>query len=314
MAKTIIALGEILWDMLPDGPMLGGAVFNFAYRATTLGDRTLFVSRVGRDNYGNQARAAAKALGMELKHLQQDESLPTGTVRVTLGPGGEPDYFIVPEVAYDNIEATSELLADASECDCVCYGTLVQRSDKTRRALRRLLAEAQGATKFCDINLRKDCHSPETIAESLEWADILKLNGDEATELAGRFGMPSDDPPELAARLLDRFAIETAVITFGPCGALARSAGGELAYVPGFRANVTDTCGSGDAFSAGFLHNLLAGGSLTACCTLGNALGALVATQAGATQVIDPGAIDRFLAEPPERVIQPGLESLVAGE
>src|SRR5204863_8517389 len=110
MQKTVLSFGETLWDLLPSGPALGGAPFNFAYRVNSLGDRGLVVTRLGRDDYGRKALDQLTALGMEAIHAQLDHSRATGTVQVSLDGKHNPEFLIVPDVAYDFIEVTHESL------------------------------------------------------------------------------------------------------------------------------------------------------------------------------------------------------------
>mgnify|MGYP000032264469 CR=1 FL=1 len=128
MRKTILSFGEILWDLLPGGAKLGGAPFNFACRAGHLGDRAVMVSRLGRDQPGKEAFDQIRSLGMETIGVQWDDDHPTGTVEVSFDADGNPDYVIIPDVAYDYTEATDELIALAASADCVCFGTLAQRA------------------------------------------------------------------------------------------------------------------------------------------------------------------------------------------
>jgi fructokinase len=51
----ILGIGEVLWDLLPDGPRLGGAPANFAVMAARLGNHSVLLSRLGRDNLGGKA-------------------------------------------------------------------------------------------------------------------------------------------------------------------------------------------------------------------------------------------------------------------
>ena len=69
---------------------------------------------------------------------------------------------------------------------------------------------------------------------------------------------------------------------------------GEEAYEPGYKVKVVDPIGSGDAFSAGFMHKILRKANLWEACTYGNILGALATTKPGATYPISPGHIDEF--------------------
>ena len=306
--KTILALGEVLWDLLPDGPRLGGALFNLAARVNRLGDRALMVSRLGRDTLGDEALAAVRSLGLDTALLQRDDVHPTGTVQVSFDDKGIPDYFIVPEVAYDYVQAEAALEEVVTQADCFCFGTLVQRTAGTRETLRQLLARAERCLKVLDINLRKDCYSREIVEYSLGHADLLKLNDEEVRMLDELLAVHAGNPVAFCTAIMGRYRLEHCLVTFGEDGALAISRSGETIYEPGYRVDVVDTLGSGDAFTAGFVHKFLHGATVRQACRFGNALGALVATQAGGTEPVAPEAIARFENDGAERSVLPELE------
>jgi len=199
MRKLILSFGETLWDVFPSGPVLGGAPLNLAYRLNSLGDRAIIVTRLGRDEYGARALDQIAALGMESIHVQANDVRPTGTVQVTLDDKGNPDFQIVPGVAYDFIEVTGELLELATTADCFCFGTLAQRSPASRHSLLRLLEAATRSLKFLDLNLRKDCFFRETISASLKAADVVKMNLQEAHYLAELFEVSLSSLPDFCA-------------------------------------------------------------------------------------------------------------------
>ncbi|MBZ0257879.1 hypothetical protein K8I31_17580, partial [bacterium] len=186
-AKTIVAFGEVLWDLLPSGPQLGGAPFNFCYRAHSLGMNAAMISRLGRDDLGKQAHQRLVELGVSDTCVQWDEDRPTGTVKIELDQDNQPDYYIVPDVAYDFIQANGAALHAAQSADCICYGTLAQRHETSRETLKKLLSAAENAVKLYDINLRKKCYTKELITASLQQANIMKLNEDEAWLLRDMF-------------------------------------------------------------------------------------------------------------------------------
>ncbi|MFO8006332.1 MAG: carbohydrate kinase [Candidatus Brocadiia bacterium] len=307
MAKSVLAYGETLWDLLPGGPQLGGAPFNFAYRVQSLRDLAHIVTRLGTDELGRRAADRIDELGMDTRFVQWDEEAPTGTVEVDLDDPNNPDFHIVPDVAYDHIEATDELRDAAAEADCLCFGTLVQRTETSRETLEELLAQAGGAVKLLDINLRRNCYNRHTVTVSLKHSDVLKLNDDEVAELDEMLELGTADVPEFARVMIEEWALTDCVVTFGERGAFAASAEGQQVYCPGYRVDLVDTCGSGDAFSAGFIHLLLRGHLLAECCELGNALGALVATKDGATAPISLDEVEAFLQQEHERIADPGL-------
>ncbi|MGD0757998.1 MAG: PfkB family carbohydrate kinase, partial [Candidatus Sulfotelmatobacter sp.] len=72
MKKTVVGLGEVLWDLLPEATHLGGAPANFAYITSLMGDRGVVASRVGADARGQEARRRMEALGLPVTFLQTD--------------------------------------------------------------------------------------------------------------------------------------------------------------------------------------------------------------------------------------------------
>jgi fructokinase len=294
---TIVSFGEVLWDLLPTGPVLGGAPFNFAYRAGTLGHRALIASRLGKDDDGRAAFSRIAELGMDTGFIQWDPAHSTGTVPVSFDSGGHHDFTITPDAAYDFIEPEERLVRLAAGADCFCYGTLASRSAVSRETLNTLLDTYAGGFALLDLNLRKDCWNDAQVAASIEGADILKLNDQELLTVDRIYGLPAGTPAEKAARLLSLTDLRYLVVTLGEGGAFAVSRDAAMIYEPGFAVTPVDTIGSGDAFTAGFIHALLSRRPLPEALRLGNALGALVTGQRGATEPLGPGRIDSMLAE-----------------
>jgi fructokinase len=291
MGRTVLAFGELLWDVFPNGEVLGGAPANFCYRVNGLGHDGWLVTRLGKDDRGKRAAEVVRANGMSLNYVQWDEKYPTGSVPVELDATGSPTFTILPNVAYDQIEITSELLALATMADCICFGTLIQRAETSRRTLQAMLDAAPQALKVLDLNLRKDCYTEDTIAGSLARADVLKLNEGEAEILARMFGLP-DAFASFAPAAVEQWDLTVCVVTLGAKGVVAANDRGEFAQRPGHKVNVVDTIGAGDAFTAGFLHCHFEGRPLEACCDFANALGALVSETRGGTAPIKVEAIE----------------------
>ncbi|MSU04908.1 MAG: carbohydrate kinase [Pedosphaera sp.] len=284
-SNKVIAFGEIIWDILPTGRVLGGAPANFATRLQSLGYEVTLVSRVGRDDLGLEALRQLGTQGMNLGLIGLDDHYPTGIATVGVQIDGTPVFTIQSDVAYDHIPLTTQLLDSVRGADFFCFGSLAQRSEFSRATLRASLSESS-ATRVLDLNLRKDCFKPTTVMESLSLADILKLNEDEAHYLRTLLAWPQLDHHNLSQRLLEEFELEVCLITLGAEGVIAASRGQPPIHVPGFVVEVLDTCGSGDAFTAAFLDAYARGESLFQACREGNALGAVVAATLGATTPI----------------------------
>lgn len=302
-----LAFGELLWDILPSGPVLGGAPGNFCFRLTELGVPSYLVSRVGNDARGMEALSEIGHAGVNRDFIQTDSIHATGTVQVELDPTGTPSFTILPDVAYDYVALTPELQDAASKAALLYFGTLAQRAPVSRETILALIESAQSALKFFDINLRKDSYSPEVIDRSLSLASVAKLNHEELSTLTKMFGISGSSIDSQAKALLERYQLEVLVVTMAERGAYAVSSRGEETYVPGYAVTVVDTIGSGDAFSAAFCSVLMRGGELSEACELGNRLGAMVAQTKGAMSRITQAERDRF-GQGVRRVSEASLE------
>lgn len=311
--SVIASYGEMLWDLLPGGAVLGGAPFNFIYRMNEFGHDGIMISALGTDPLGDEAYRMVQSLGLNTDFIQRKHEFPTGTVKINFDKYDQPEYEIRKHVAYDQIRFVKEMKALAEEITCINFGTLAQRDTISKETLASLMDQLDNHTcvKFLDINLREDCYRLATIEESLHRADILKLNDSEARTLAGLFNKPQDSLSEIASDLVQDWALSHCVVTMSEYGALCSSSDGSCFYDPGYAVSMIDPCGSGDAFSAGFIHELLNGQTTRDGCFLGNILGALVATQRGATQPITPGSIEQFVESRFDRRIDPKYESLI---
>ena len=257
--KVIVGIGEILWDMLPSGKALGGAPANFAYHATRLGEEGWAVSAIGPDALGREIMDIVEA--KRLKSLISVTDKPTGTVQVELDAKGVPTYTIMEDVAWDNIPFTPEMEALARRADAVCFGSLVQRMASRASVLRFLRATRPGALKVFDINLRQHYYSPEVLEESLQLADILKINDEEIRIVANMFGLGDDDVAACRA-LIDHYALRLVILTKGADGSEVITAD-EVIPQPAGEAQVVDTVGAGDSFTAAFVVAYLRGKSLS---------------------------------------------------
>lgn len=286
--KVVVGLGELLWDLLPEGPRLGGAPANFAVMTGRLGDRAVVASRVGADALGYEARETLEALPTESGFLQCDTEYATGTVTVTLR-GGEPEYTIHEPAAWDRLALTPEWRELARKADAVCFGTLAQRTDESRRTILAFLDETpQDCARVFDVNLRGPHWSGEVLRGSLARTTILKLNADELRlVLTGTGTCPyptkAQDEEELlrgARRLLERYPVEMVCVTLGAKGSLLVTRKEHHRH-RGLATRVKDTVGAGDAFTAALTHYYLEGAPLAVLNEAGNRWGAWVASQAG---------------------------------
>jgi fructokinase len=297
MKKKVVGLGEVLWDLFPERACLGGAPTNFAYITTLMGDQGIVASRVGEDSRGVEALQRMEELGLDIDHVQTDRGHPTGTVKVDVDVQGFAHYEIAQPVAWDFLDWTPDWQRLAKEVDAVCFGSLAQRSEHTRSTIRRFVgATFPEAVKVFDVNLRQSYFSQETLSESMKLADIVKLNDEELPKIMSLTKMPHKDELSSAQQLAKVYDLKLVCITRGGRGSLlARD--GEHSEHPGFRVRVADTVGSGDAFTAGLVHEYLHGASLALMNEVANLVGAWVASEVGAMPTPKRGALENSLAE-----------------
>ena len=250
-----LIFGEVLFDQFPDDSVvLGGAPFNVAWHLQAFGLMPLFISRVGNDALGRQIQGAMTAWGMDCAGLQLDSSHPTGTVKVSIEEG-EPRFDIVPERAYDYIDASSLPPLKAS---MIYHGSLALRNAESRDALDEIKRLLQ-VPRFVDVNLRAPWWDPESLSSIIKGARWIKLNEDELAQLVSE----NLDLESRAEKFQSDNGVDELFITRGPAGAVARTADGTKHEVtPVADIKIVDTVGAGDAFASVLILGLSHGWSL----------------------------------------------------
>ena len=295
MKKYVIGIGEALFDCLPDGRKLGGAPANFAYHVSQFGLDGLAISAIGNDELGEEIVETFERVGLE--HILPVVEQPTGTVKVTLDSKGVPQYDICLGVAWDNIPLTDEMLYAARHAQAICFGSLAQRSQTSRETIHAFLAEAPAdALRVFDINLRQNWYTADVIAESLNRANVLKINDEEldvvATMLLGVSTVPgkliAEDPEKtrsICQELIARYDLQMLILTCGAIGSYVFTAN-EESYVATPKVKVADTVGAGDSFTATFVAQILLGKSIREAHEKAVSVSAFVCTQNGAMPVL----------------------------
>ena len=281
--RVVVGIGEVLWDVYPDGAHLGGAPANFACHAAALGAQAWIISAVGADELGDRAVSQLRAQGARVDHIARDREHATGRVNVTLDAEKRPTFEIATDAAWDHIPWSDGLEQLAGRADAVCFGTLAQRSPVSRETLHRFLSATRpSALRMFDVNLRQDFHDREMIERSLELASAVKLNENELPVVASLRGIRPARTPATLKALARRYGLQLVALTCGPRGAIL-VAGDEESVEPSTAVRVVDTVGAGDAFTAALVCDFLRGVSLTEANRRANAIAAFVCSRSGAT-------------------------------
>ena len=285
--RRVVGLGEALWDLLPGGKQIGGAPLNFAYISFLLGEQAAIASRIGTDPLGDELEHELSARGIEIGGLQRDTSLPTGTVNVMISADGQPQYEIGRPVAWDALESTSDWEELARQADTVCFGTLAQRSEQSRRAMAAFLAATRGeCVRIFDLNLRPPFYSRDTVLDSIRLATIVKCNEKELAEVSSLTGLPVGVSPQDLATFASQLGVELICVTRGERGSLLATPQ-QVVEHPGFPVKVVDTVGAGDAFAAAVARCWGLRVGLERTSVVANLWAGWVASQHGAMPLID---------------------------
>lgn len=288
----VAGIGEILWDMLPDGERIGGAPTNFAWHCRQLGAEAYPVSCIGSGPLGVKMRAELRNKGVDTTYILENSAFPTGVAKVTLDENGKASYEIVENVAWDHLVCDDKLKALAGELNAVCFGTLSQRSPVTCESIRSFIhLMPDAALKIFDVNLRQSYYSKKLIEESLLLANVLKLSDEELGVLATYFDLEGDTINQLT-HLLVKFDLRLVAFTRGEHGSLLVSAD-EVIDTPGMPGNVVDSVGAGDSFTAALCMGLLAGWPLSKVNPFAGEVATFVCSQHGATPILPTNLVVR---------------------
>ena len=285
--RYVVGLGEVLWDVLPEGKKLGGAPANFAYHAGQfLGmDNTIAVSALGSDKLADETIEALDE--HRLNYMLPRVPYPTGTVQVQLDEQGVPTYDIKENVAWDNIPFDNDIAKIACNCRAVCFGSLAQRNVVSRETIKKFLeATPADCMKIFDINLRQQFYTKEVICQSLKHCNVLKINDEELVLIGRMFDYPGLDMENKCWLILGKYDLDMLVLTCGTNGSYVFTPG-QMSFQETPDVKVADTVGAGDSFTGSFVGSILNGKSVPEAHHTAVQVSAYVCTQNGAMPEYD---------------------------
>ncbi len=302
MGRKIVAFGEVVWDILPNGKVLGGTPSNMVYRSNSFGEEGYLLSRIGDDELGHAALRKLKELGISDENVQIDPAFPTGTVNITFEKKGDPIYNVTPDVAFDHIEFSAEALKLARNADCLFYGLLPQRFGLSKNTIRELIKESPDSLKFFDLKLFEHFFDIAVVESLLKNSNIVRIKEKEIAFLAGKLGLAPESLEDFGSQLSEKYKrLELVLVTRGANGVFAFSKKQGAFWIYGYTIAMKDNIGSGMAFAAGFLHYYLNGKTIENALEFGNAAGALNTSKRGATAIFNKNDVLKFMKDKPKR-------------
>lgn len=274
----VVGIGELLWDIFPTEKRAGGAPINFVYHATQMGAEGYAISAVGKDALG--AEILKELDKNRIRYCISTVDYPTGNVIVDL-QNGIPSYIITENVAWDHIPLTQDAIDIIRKADAICFGTLAQRSEESKKTLHSLLSYMPAESlRFFDINIRQSYYSKELILDLLSQANVFKINDEELEILRSIFSLKESND-EICRWLIRTFSLRFLILTAGSSYSSIYTAT-EVSTLPTPNVAVRDTVGAGDSFSGAFVYSILTGKTLLEAHKKAVEVAAFVCTRRGA--------------------------------
>ena len=286
MYKTL-SIGEVLWDIFPEYKKPGGSPANVAFHLHTLGSESLLLSRIGNDQKGDELYQFLKEKGISVKHIQKDDTYPSGVVNIEF-INSEPSYTIQEPSAWDFITITDELRDDIYSLDAVCFASLAQRNKVSSNTVQKLLtAVPENCLRVFDLNLRPPFINKEQIQASIEQSDVIKINEHEYKTLANWY---FDD--SFAEKIVENNPNKTILLTEGENGSSMFTSDGFFHEKAHPISGEGDFVGVGDAFLACFIYLKLSEVSSDKILMQANRYASYVASKKGAMPDIPASLIE----------------------
>jgi fructokinase len=280
--------GEVLFDVLPERRVVGGASLNVAVWLHRLGNSVGMISRVGEDDLGKELLHFLEKQGLTTALIGTDNRLPTSTVNVSLDDKGIASYVIEKPVAWDVIPHSDELQTAAENAKVFVYNSLTVRSEASRKTLFKLLSCQ--AYKVLDVNLRPPHYEKSLLIKLMQAADFIKFNDDEIREIVGYFQKDVQDLQQAVRIISIMTNTPNICVTLGGDGVLYFQDGKFYSF-SGFKVTVKDTVGAGDSFLSALISSLQKNTDVETSLRFACALGASVASQEGALPDVDLEAV-----------------------
>jgi fructokinase len=289
---SAVCFGEVLWDVFPTHKKIGGAPLNVALRMNSLGVATTIISRIGKDEDGNDILSFLKDQNVSSDSIQVGEEYKTGVVNVMINEKGNASYDILYPSSWDKITLTNEMIEKVSESDVFIFGSLMCRDEISRSTLYSLLDKAK--YKVFDANLRAPYFTSDVINELMLKADFIKLNDEELWEISRNLDSPYNSFEQNIKFIAEKTNTKQVCVTKGAFGAVLYQ-NDKFYYNSGYFIKVVDTVGAGDSFLATLIVRLLKGKSPQKSLNYACAIGALVAGHEGANPMISDTEIKKYM-------------------
>ena len=253
----VAAIGEVVFDIMPESRKLGGAPADFLHYAVKYGAAGHLISAIGADDLGREV--VTELNKFEINPVLAITPYPTGRVIIFKNSNGSLTAHILENAAWDYIPFTKDAENCIKNVDALYFGTLALRKAYSKSTILDLIASApQKAVKFFDVNLRQDYYDKSIILKLLEFADILKLNMDELKILKTMLKL-SGSVEDICTQIKEQYQMKFLILN--DTAKESRIFGDTLTFVKNDGIQQSFAYGAGNAFAGAFMSSILRGKS-----------------------------------------------------
>lgn len=251
----------------------GGKGSNQAVAAARAGAKVSFISKLGKDPFGDLARKTYREEGIDTQHLLSTTT-PTGAAAIIIDAHtGENSIIVVPGACYEltpeEVDQMKDLIAGS--------GIFLAQLELALPTVEHGLKLARSLNVPTILNPAPACKLPRSI---FQYCDFVTPNETEAEVLTG-IKVATQADAERAADAFLGLGVRNAIITLGSQGAFVKNAS-MRAHIPAYHAGpVVETTGAGDAFNGGFAAALAEGMDVLQAAHFGCAVAGISVTRAG---------------------------------
>lgn len=251
----VAAIGEVVFDILPDSRKLGGAPAKFLQYAVKYGAAGHLISAIGADDLGREV--VSELQKFNINPVLAVTPYPTGRVLIFNETTGKHTAHILENAAWDYIPFTEAAEKCIKRADAIFFGTLAVRKSYSRRTVADLIDCApEKAYKFFDVNLRREYYDRHSVLALLQRANILKLNTEELKTIKNMLKL-SGGQEDVCLKLKEDYGLEFLILT--DAAKESRIYGREVSIVKNNGIRQTFAYGAGNAFAGAFITSVLNG-------------------------------------------------------
>lgn len=293
-STEVITLGEPMAVYIAEEPgdlrnakrysrAAAGAELNVAVGLSRLGHKVSYLTKLGRDPYGQMIFDFLNKEGVGTDHVLWDETRLTGSYLKARVEEGDPDIFYYRKNSAASTYHSADVRTGFEEGKIlhitgISAGVSALMRDALQEAVH--LAKERGMLITFDTNLRPALwRTQEEMIQTVNGfafqSDIVMPGFGEAQILTGE-----QELGKIGQFYFDR-GVKIVIVKLGAAGACLLEPG-EYRSIQGFHTeNIVDTVGAGDAFAAGVISGILEGTSMEEAVRRGNAMGAMIISSPG---------------------------------